>query len=907
MDNFKEITQMKFWCQKVLPLVYDDSLSYLEVLCKVTNKLNDLIENNAKIPDFIADLIREYISSGAIEKVLADVLANFMLNVKFPPAGLTPATGDGSKDDTQAIQGCIDYAFNHGGMAIYFPSGKYLTQPLILRSKVSLFGQDRYTTQLVLRGGATTAMFTGVVDDISLTGLGFDGNMDIQVNNVNLFDFTSNSALISNVLLNDGYKLLNVTVNKDLQINNVIFDHAVETGMVVRGNGYVQGNNLIFNSVSSSTGKNFIELGTNKSTLSDVKCFGLSPNCVLITGNNNVVKFWDEQSIKSYIDNGENNNILVYGKEEITSLSGNLKESIGGTLTETITGDKNVNANNLLEALNGNKTVTVGGNETVNIEGKSTQTINGDLELLSKNIVATVNTNVGITADEIILTAFKDMKHDADNINLTANNAINLTGQDVAIKSVNPVTYKTPVDTVSPLFKAVPAKDINGDLYNLLVEGDLSKLNDFIKNSIYSNFEVEQFVSGNTLNLFTTNVTIVKVPSTFKLKVGVVDPTFQKTKNVVDYSYSVNANVCINAGTFNMSTNEPRGIVLQNGSIIHDAKFTSGETTPAGLLCINDQGVMSSMLSADLTANQVLSQGIKNAVQGWYPLLENNVVKFIGTPTCNGRTVIGQDSMGNYFLLVAPSNSQNIGLDENKCIQLLRDRGCIFAYSLDGGGSSSIAYKNIPMCPVNYEGTFRPIITTLYFDSLQPTSSLSDAFYQVGLSKLYEMMSIYSKDYVNSITMKVYNPGANNGGIDIYDGYDRITKGNRTLKMGTSSDSTYGKQVSFALRDDTGEFTAFKANRGGLADFNDNLGKFYANPFSDFNWSTSLSGCYFHANNSFLPALPSGEYYMFMIRRYASGPAVSYIVNRAGTDPNMYIDYYNGSTHKTYKNTLTVL
>lgn len=26
----------KFWCQKALPLVYDDSLSYYEVLCKLT-------------------------------------------------------------------------------------------------------------------------------------------------------------------------------------------------------------------------------------------------------------------------------------------------------------------------------------------------------------------------------------------------------------------------------------------------------------------------------------------------------------------------------------------------------------------------------------------------------------------------------------------------------------------------------------------------------------------------------------------------------------------------------------------------------------------------------------------------------------------------------------------------------
>ncbi len=36
----------KFWCFKVLPLVYDDSLSYYEVLCKVVQYINQLIEQD---------------------------------------------------------------------------------------------------------------------------------------------------------------------------------------------------------------------------------------------------------------------------------------------------------------------------------------------------------------------------------------------------------------------------------------------------------------------------------------------------------------------------------------------------------------------------------------------------------------------------------------------------------------------------------------------------------------------------------------------------------------------------------------------------------------------------------------------------------------------------------------------
>lgn len=49
-----------FWCQKVLPLVYDNSLSYYEVLCKVVEYLNRVIQqvdsNTSQIQINIKDI-----------------------------------------------------------------------------------------------------------------------------------------------------------------------------------------------------------------------------------------------------------------------------------------------------------------------------------------------------------------------------------------------------------------------------------------------------------------------------------------------------------------------------------------------------------------------------------------------------------------------------------------------------------------------------------------------------------------------------------------------------------------------------------------------------------------------------------------------------------------------------------
>lgn len=43
--------EFKFWCQKVLPLVYDDSLSYYELLCKVIDYVNNILESNKELTD----------------------------------------------------------------------------------------------------------------------------------------------------------------------------------------------------------------------------------------------------------------------------------------------------------------------------------------------------------------------------------------------------------------------------------------------------------------------------------------------------------------------------------------------------------------------------------------------------------------------------------------------------------------------------------------------------------------------------------------------------------------------------------------------------------------------------------------------------------------------------------------
>ena len=59
MGDFIKNSPFRFWCQKVLPLVYDDSLSYYELLCKVVGKLNEMAENQNNLSDEIKEVAKD--------------------------------------------------------------------------------------------------------------------------------------------------------------------------------------------------------------------------------------------------------------------------------------------------------------------------------------------------------------------------------------------------------------------------------------------------------------------------------------------------------------------------------------------------------------------------------------------------------------------------------------------------------------------------------------------------------------------------------------------------------------------------------------------------------------------------------------------------------------------------------
>ena len=339
----------------VLPTVYSDALSYGEQLDKFCYQLNQLIENNNILPNFIAEMIKEYINSGAIGEVVRDILANYILNVKYPPEGITPAIGDGSADDTSAIQGCIDYAAENGGV-VYFPYGSYLTQPLTMKDGVSLFGFDRYSTKIVLKGGATKPLIGGTVADLSIANLTLDGNSGIQVNDVNVVTIVGTNVLFTNLIIKDGYTLVNYAgTGGHFQISDVVFGNAVEKCLLTAGNADVQCENVLFNQLSAVGGISVMDIGTDGGFF-NVKSVATCNQCIVVSGNKNKISAIVENASIPVVDNGSQNNIEIFGVSNKEFYSGN-KTVNAVDSAETLTGNKTVNAVDSEETLTGNKTV----------------------------------------------------------------------------------------------------------------------------------------------------------------------------------------------------------------------------------------------------------------------------------------------------------------------------------------------------------------------------------------------------------------------------------------------------------------------------------------------------------------------------------------------------------------------
>jgi len=460
-----------------LPTVFNDALSYNEQVCKLTEALNQQGGIIKGLPEYIEQIIKELLEQAGLEDIVKQVLADyFFINVKNPPAPLAPAIGDGIADDTVAIQAMINYVAGKANY-LFFPAGTYSVQGLTMVDGVSLIGLDRFKTILMLRPASNKDLLTGDLGNCTIANIMLNANMPGQTANCSVFSGNVNDMMIGNVIFKNGYNMLSFDVDGTVQMDNVVFDGVQGNGLSIDGvKAMVNNIEFIRNSVLNAG--TLLTISGNNNSITGLVNTEFATTGVSISGNQNVVEGWVSGTTTPLADTGVSNQIKLYTGTDSIVKNNNIKATITGSKQETISLNKDEN-------ITGNKGVTIGGSYTERLIGSHTTTAGDEY---------TVNCH---------------------NASITASDTATVSGTDVVLNPINPLTYKAPT-ILNPAFNTVPFK--NGrTTYNILVQG--TDLN----NAIF--YTPKQGADITTeLNQLLTQKTVVIAPGDYEISNTIIIP-----------------------------------------------------------------------------------------------------------------------------------------------------------------------------------------------------------------------------------------------------------------------------------------------------------------------------------------------------------------------------------------------
>lgn len=342
--DFKTVSRLRMLCMKVLPTVYGDALSYEEQVCKVTEKINQLVDTVNTLPDYIVEVVKELIENAGLEDIVKQVLADlYFINVKNPPAPLMAAKGDGDTNDTAAIQAIINYAANMKKY-LFFPAGNYLVNGITAVDDVSLIGMDRYSTIITLAPMSNRDLITGFIENCTISDLTLNANMNGQTTNCSCLHATVENALIESVIFKNGYDSVIIENTNEFEGSYWAFDGIQHNALTLNGDGGVISNVIFKNTSQLSANTLMIINGNNK--ISGIFSNVNIPKGVVLTSEGATVEGTILNATTTisggtgnYINIIDSNGATIYSPDVISNLTNK---------TENISNTKTVNANNII-------------------------------------------------------------------------------------------------------------------------------------------------------------------------------------------------------------------------------------------------------------------------------------------------------------------------------------------------------------------------------------------------------------------------------------------------------------------------------------------------------------------------------------------------------------------------------
>lgn len=497
-----------------LPTVFNDALSYDEQVCKLTQAINEMATTINGLPDYIIELVKELLDQMNLEDIVKQVLADyFFINVKTPPAPLKAAMGDGITNDTEAIQGMINYISGKKNY-LFFPGGVYSVNQLIMTNGISLIGMNRYSTTINLEANTDKDLLSGDIGNCTISNITLSANMPGQTQNCSIFNGNVTNLTLNNVILKNAYNVLSLNIDGIVQGDNIIVDGMQGNGINIGGDRCVI-NTVNFKNNSKLNAGTLITVSGDNNTITNISNTEYAENGISVNGNYNVIRGYVNGTTNPIINNG--NNIINIG-------------------TNGIENSENGGANN---NVNGNNTTNVNGNNNITVSGNNNITVSGDgAETFKKNLLQ----NIGEKGTVI--------------------------SPDYYLNIANHLTYETPTEYAKNL-KSVKMKDSSNTVYDVLVGVPGLSYDTYIANV----YDYGAVGDGVTDNLLVFNNFIADIIA--KGYVGYIPAGNYYISDVINITDSVTLIgdglktnlIFLNDGINITTTTQPKGCTLYNFNI----------------------------------------------------------------------------------------------------------------------------------------------------------------------------------------------------------------------------------------------------------------------------------------------------------------------------------------------------
>ena len=205
-------------------------------------------------------------------------------------------------------------------------------------------------------------------------------------------------------------------------------------------------------------------------------------------------------------------------------------------------------------------------------------------------------------------------------------------------------------------------------------------------------------ISIETIREYDTTIYIadITLSSSEYLKTALAQNTFGTniTETTSSLAENKNAIFAINGDYYGANN---KGYVIKNGTLYRDSARENSEYED---LVIYEDGTFGTINEAEISANQLIADGVVNLFAFGPSLIKNSEISVtegeeVGRAmSSNPRTAIGIVDELHYIVLVSDGRtSESEGLSLYEVAQIMSNYDCITAYNLDGGGSSTMYFN----------------------------------------------------------------------------------------------------------------------------------------------------------------------------------------------------------------------